>query len=77
MSRKRDKDEPLLNMKFLRIILILLSFFLLFAGPTYIAYALVRFLKVGYYVSMSSGFILFLAGLILLWFLTKKKIIRG
>jgi hypothetical protein len=64
-----------LNSKFLRVLLIIVSVFLIFAGPTYVSYLLFDVLKVNYVASIVSGFALFIAGLLLMWFLIRKKII--
>jgi hypothetical protein len=61
--------------KFLRILLIIVSVFLIFAGPTYVSYLLFDVLNVNYVASIVSGFALFIAGLLLMWFLIRKKII--
>jgi hypothetical protein len=63
------------NSKFMKIFLILLSVFLIFAGPTYISYVLFDALKVNYVASVVSGFALFVVGLLLMLFLIRKKII--
>jgi len=64
-----------LNSKFLRVLLIIVSVFLIFAGPTYVSYLLFDVLKVNYVASIVSGFALFIAGLLLMWFLIRKKVI--
>jgi hypothetical protein len=61
--------------KFLRVLLIIVSVFLIFAGPTYVSYLLFDVLNVNYVASIVSGFALFIAGLLLMWFLIRKKII--
>ena len=63
------------NSKFMRVFLILLSVFLIFAGPTYISYVLFDALKVNYVASVVSGFALFIVGLLLMLYLVRKKII--
>ncbi len=63
------------NSKFMRVLLIIVSVLLIFAGPTYVPYLLVDTLKVDYVASIVSGFALFIAGLLLMWFLIRKKII--
>ena len=63
------------NSKFMRVFLILLSVFLIFAGPTYISYVLFDALKVNYVASVVSGFALFIVGLMLMLYLVRKKII--
>ena len=64
-----------LNSKFLRVLLIIISVFLIFAGPTYVSYLLFNILNVNYVASVVSGFALFIVGLFLMWFLIRKKII--
>jgi hypothetical protein len=65
-----------LNSKFLRILLLILMVFLIFAGPTYFSYLLFDVLNLSYLVSIITGFFLFVAGLLLMWFLIRKKIIN-
>jgi len=64
-----------LTSKFWKVFLTLLAAVLTFAGPTYIVYVLLDILKIDYAVSMVSGFVLFLAGLVLIWYLIKNKVI--
>ena len=61
--------------KFMRVLLIIVTVFLIFAGPTYFSYLLSNILNVNYVASVASGFALFIAGLVLMWFLIRKKII--
>ena len=64
-----------LESKFTRVFLILVSVFLIFAGPTYVSYLLFDVLKVNYVVSVALGFALFIVGLVLMWLLIRKKVI--
>jgi len=61
--------------KFWRVLLVIVAVFLIFAGPTYISYLLFKILNVNYVASIVSGFALFIVGLLLMWFLIRKKII--
>ena len=61
--------------KFLRVLLVIVAVVLIFAGPTYVSYLLFDVLNVNYVASVVSGFALFIAGLLLMWFLIRKKII--
>jgi hypothetical protein len=61
--------------KFLRVLLVIVAVFLIFVGPTYASYLLSDILNVNYVASIVSGFALFIAGLLLMWFLIRKKII--
>jgi uncharacterized protein YqhQ len=64
-----------LNSKTWRTFLIVLAAFLTFVGPTYMVYVLLNVLEIGYAASMLSGLVLLLAGLILIWYLSKKNIV--
>ncbi len=64
------------NSKFLRVLLIIATVVLIFAGPTYISYALFSILNLNYAASIVTGFALFITGLLLLFFLVRKKIIK-
>ena len=61
--------------KFWRTFLVIVAALLIFAGPTYVPYLLVDRLKVNYVASIVSGFVLLIIGLVLMWFLVRKKII--
>jgi hypothetical protein len=63
------------NSKFTRVLLILVTVILIFAGPTYFPYALSTFLDINHVAAVLSGFALFFAGLLLMLFLIRKKII--
>ncbi|MEM3673818.1 MAG: hypothetical protein QW468_06350 [Candidatus Bathyarchaeia archaeon] len=64
-----------IDSKMRKTLLVLLAALLTFAGPTYVVYVLHEVLEVGYATSMLSGLVLFAAGLILIWYLIRKKII--
>jgi hypothetical protein len=57
------------------LFLIILTALLVFAGPTYLVYALVNVLDLNYFLSIGCGFALFIVGMILLLFLMRKKIV--
>jgi len=61
--------------KFMRVLLIIVTFVLIFAGPTYVPYVLFSILNLNYVASAVSGFALFIAGLLFMLFLIRKKII--
>ena len=65
-----------LNSKFITILLILATVFLIFAGPTYVSYILSEILNLNYIVSTVVGFSLFLLGFFLLYYLIKNKTIK-
>ena len=61
--------------KFMRILLVIVTALLIFAGPTYFSYLLFDVLNVSYIASIAAGFALFIAGLLLMLFLIRKKVI--
>jgi hypothetical protein len=63
-----------LNSKYWKAFLVVLAAILTFGGP-YAVYALVNILELSYVVSATAGFVLFAAGLILIWYLIRKKVI--
>jgi len=64
-----------ISSKFMKILLIIVTVLLIFAGPTYFSYLLSNVLNVNYVVSVVSGFALLVVGILLMLFLIKKKII--
>ena len=81
MSEEKKKDSSGkslkldLRSKFWKVSLMVLAALLTFAGPTYVVLVLLNVLEINYAVSMVTGFILFIVGLALIWYLIKKKII--
>jgi hypothetical protein len=63
------------NSKLLRVLLIIVTVILIFAGPTYIPYILSKILNLNYIASVVSGFALFIVGLLLTLYLIRKKIV--
>ncbi len=61
--------------KFNKITLTILAGLLLFAGPTYVPYLLFDTLKLDYVLSITVGGVLFIIGLVMLFWLIRKKII--
>jgi hypothetical protein len=61
--------------KFMRVLLIIVTVILIFVGPTYFPYVLTTFLDINHLAAVLSGFVLFFAGLLLMLFLIRKKII--
>jgi len=64
-----------LSSKFWKTLLTVFAAFLTFAGPTYVVYVLINILKIEYFLSMISGIVLFIIGLVLIWYLIKNKVI--
>jgi len=64
-----------LDSKFWRSTLLLISVLLIFAGPTYVPYVMSDIAHVNYVASILVGVVLFAVGLLLMWFLIRKKVI--
>jgi len=60
--------------KFWRITLVIISMLLIFAGPTYVPYAMSK-LNVNGFVTAGVGAILFIVGIAFMLFLIRMKII--
>ena len=77
MAKKKAETYTRLDLssKFWKTVLTVLAAFLTFAGPTYMVYIFINIMKIDYFVSITSGIVLFIAGLALIWYLIRKKII--
>ena len=64
-----------LDSKFWRTTLTLLAVVLIFVGPTYVPLEMADLLKINYVVSVVTGGVLLVVGLVLLWFLVRKKVL--
>jgi hypothetical protein len=71
----KTMDDTFMSSKFGKVVMTILAVFLVFAGPTYIVYGLAVVVKVDLAASFGVGFVLFIIGLVLMRYLTKKKII--
>jgi hypothetical protein len=65
-----------LDSKFMKLVLTVVAVLLIFVGPTYIPYLLSDILKVDYIASIVVGGLLFIAGLVMLVYLIRKKVIE-
>jgi len=74
MSEDENLKVTGIYSKFWRITLVVFSMLLIFAGGTYVPLLLEHFLK-NYFAAIGVGLILFLAGLGLMAFLIRKKLI--
>jgi hypothetical protein len=63
-----------LSSKFWRTFLLIVGVLLVFAGPTYVPYVL-NLAHVNYFASIGVGLVLFVVGLVLLFYLIRKKVI--
>lgn len=64
-----------MDSKFWRTTLLIIAVLLIFAGPTYVPFVLNGILNVNYIASTVVGVVFLIVGLLLLWFLIRKKII--
>ena len=75
---KKENKTPrkaILTSGFWRTLLIIFAALLTFAGPTYVVYAFNSVLKIDYAISIVSGFVLFIVGLAIIWYLIKQKVV--
>jgi hypothetical protein len=75
MAENKDFEFGGEDSKFMRVLLIIVTVLLIFAGPTYVPYVLSGILNVSSVVATITGFALFIVGLFLMLFLIRKKII--
>ncbi len=75
MSENKRSSMLDLDSKFWRTTLLLLAAVLIFIGPTYVPLEMTDLLKIDYVVSIVTGGVLLVVGLLLLWFLVRKKVI--
>jgi hypothetical protein len=61
--------------KFMRTVLVVVTVALIFAGPTYLVYLMSQVLKVEYFASVATGFVVFLVGVALMYLLFRNKVI--
>ena len=64
-----------LESKTWRTTLLIVSVFLIFAGPTYVPYVLYDILNLNYIASIVTGIALLIAGLLMMVYLIRKKVI--
>jgi hypothetical protein len=64
-----------LESKFWRTTLLIVSVVLIFAGPTYVPYVLYGILNLDYIASIVTGIVLLTVGLMMMWYLIRKKVI--
>jgi hypothetical protein len=73
-NRRKISLRVDLSSRFWKTFLVVLAASLTFVGP-YVVYMLLSVLEIGYAVSMVSGFCFLIAGLVLIWYLIKRKVI--
>jgi hypothetical protein len=71
---KPQTKTPITNSKYVKMILVLIMALLLFGGP-YGAYAVINVLHGSYLIATVGSFAMAIAGLMLMWYLIRNKII--
>jgi uncharacterized membrane protein HdeD (DUF308 family) len=76
MSEDNDNIEVSgFESKFTRVALTIIAVLLIFIGPTYIPYLLSNTFGLEYFASIVIGALLFIAGLVMIIYLIRKKVI--
>jgi hypothetical protein len=70
-----QETNSFVTSKFGKVLLTVITMVLIFAGPTYVVYALTNLLKINFAASIVAGLVLLIVGLFMLRFLVKKQII--
>jgi hypothetical protein len=74
MTLGKESETGMLSSKYWRAFLVIVSAAFTFGGP-YVAYVFTSVLGIGFTLSVISGFVLFIIGLVLIWYLVRKKVI--
>jgi cytochrome c biogenesis protein CcdA len=61
--------------RFVRTLLVIVAAALIFVGPTYGTYVFMQVLDLSYAISTIAGIVLLIVGLVLIWFLIRRKVI--
>jgi hypothetical protein len=71
---KQQTKASITGSKYMKMLLVLIMALLLFGGP-YGAYAVINVLHISYLAATVGGFAMLIAGLVLMWYLIRNKII--
>ena len=71
---KQQAKAPMAGSQYVKMFLVLIMALLLFGGP-YGAYIVINILHISYLVATVCGFAMVIAGLVLMWYLIRNKII--
>ena len=75
MTQEKQQTRPgMLVSRYWKVVFTVIAAFLTFGSP-YLVYLMVHALKMGWFISIGSGGVLFVIGLVLIWYLIKKKVI--
>ena len=70
-----DAATGFMASKFGKVLITIVSVFLIFAGPTYVVYGLSVLVGVNGYAAFAVGFVLFIIGLVMMRYLLKNKVV--
>jgi len=73
-QEKQQTKRGFTSSKYWKMLLVIIMGLLLFGGP-YLAYVLINILKVRFLISTAVAFATVVAGLVLMWYLVKTKVI--
>jgi hypothetical protein len=75
MTQEKQQTKPgMLESRYWKLVLTVIAALLTFGAP-YVVYLTVHALKMGWFISIGSGGIVFVIGLALIWYLIKNKVI--
>jgi hypothetical protein len=76
MTEKNEENNPdfVGSSKFMKTFLVIVAALLIFAGPTYFVYLLLK-INLSYAASMISGIVVLVLGLALMAYLVRKNVI--
>jgi hypothetical protein len=75
MTEEKQQIKPgMLESKYWKVVFTIIAAVLTFGSP-YLVYVMTKALGMGWFISIGSGGVLFMVGLVLIWYLIKKKVI--
>jgi hypothetical protein len=76
-EKPESKKPSRINLQsnFWKTALVVLAALLTFAGPTYVVYVFINVLDINYVVSMVSGLVLFVIGLVIIRYLIRNQVL--
>jgi hypothetical protein len=70
----RETKTGMMSSKYVKMLLVILAGFFTFGAP-YAVFAATKVLKRGIFFCFASGFLSFIVGLVLIWYLIRAKIL--
>jgi hypothetical protein len=75
MTKEKQPTRPgMFESRYWKAVLTIFAVVLTFGSP-YLVYVMTHALHIGWFSSIGSGGVLFATGLVLIWYLIKKKVI--